>query len=167
MRMKTILAAALAFRPAVLILDEPLSGLDPLVRDEMVQGLLRQADETTILISSHEITEIESFTTHVGFMDKGELLFQDSIESTLARFRTVDVVLSGGSRVPAELPATWINREVGERALRFVDTGFESRDATQAALASRLGPVRFDAEPMSLRDISKALMRARKAESAS
>jgi ABC-2 type transport system ATP-binding protein len=167
MRMKTILAAALAFRPAVLILDEPLSGLDPLVRDEMVQGLLRQADETTILISSHEITEIESFTTHVGFMDKGELGFQDSIESTLARFRAVSVVLSGNSRVPAELPETWINRELGERSLRFVDTAFESHDATQAALAARLGPVRFEAEPMSLRDISKALMRERKPVGAS
>src|SRR5215471_13269085 len=127
----------------------------------MVQGLLRQADETTILISSHEITEIESFTTHVGFMDKGELLFQDSIESTLARFRMVDVTLSANNRVPAELPASWINRETGERSLRFVDTGFESNDAMRAALASKLGPVRFDAEPMSLREISKALMRAR------
>jgi len=166
MRMKTILAAALAFRPAVLLLDEPLSGLDPLVRDEMVGGMLRQAAETTILISSHEISEIESFTTHVGFMDKGELLFQDSIESTLARFRTINVVLSGKSKLPAVLPGTWLNPESGERSLRFVETAFESYEATQAALAALLGPVRFDSEPMSLRDISKALMRARKPEAA-
>jgi ABC-2 type transport system ATP-binding protein len=166
MRMKTVLAAALAFRPAVLILDEPLSGLDPLVRDEMVGGMLRQAAETTILISSHEISEIESFTTHVGFMDKGELLFQDSIESTLARFRTINVALSGNSRRPADVPPTWLDVESDERSLRFVDAAFESYEATQAALSALLGPVRFDAERMSLRDISKALMRARKPETA-
>ena len=161
MRMKTILAAALAFRPAVLILDEPLSGLDPLVRDQMVDGMLRQADETTILISSHEITEIESFTTHCAFMHGGELAFQDSIEATLARFRRIDVTLTGASRAPAEIPKTWLNVELGDRSLRFVDSAFESDGAMQQALTARLGPVRCSAEPMSLREISKALMRAR------
>jgi ABC-2 type transport system ATP-binding protein len=161
MRMKAVLAAALAFRPKMLILDEPLSGLDPFVRDQMVDGMLRQADETTILISSHEITEIESFTTHVAFMHGGQLAFQDSIEATLARFRTVDVALTGASKAPVETPKAWLNVELGERSLRFVDSAFESDEAMRAALAARLGPVRFSAEPMSLRDISKALMRAR------
>ncbi len=166
MRMKTVLVAALAFRPQLLILDEPLSGLDPLVRDEIVEGLLRQADETTIVISSHEITEIETFTTHVAFMDRGELLFQDSIEALLARFRAVDVALAGNSKVPADLPKTWLNIERAERSLRFVDTAFESYDAMLRSLSARLGPIRLEAEPMSLRDISKALMRARKPEAA-
>lgn len=161
MRMKTLLTGALSFRPSVLILDEPLSGLDPLVRDEMVDGMLRQADETTILISSHEIKEIESFTTHCAFMHRGELAFQDSIEATLARFRSVDITLTGASKTPAQLPKTWLNVELGERSLRFVDSAFESDEAMRAALAMRLGPVRFSAEPMSLREISKALMRAR------
>jgi ABC-2 type transport system ATP-binding protein len=162
MRMKTLLVAALAFRPKVLILDEPLSGLDPLVRDEIVQGLLRQADETTIVISSHEITEIETFTTHVAFMDRGELVFQDAIDALLGRFRAIDVALAGNAKLPAEIPSSWINVEHAERSLRFVDTAFETYDASLHSLSARLGPVRFDAEPMSLRDISKAMMRARK-----
>jgi ABC-type multidrug transport system ATPase subunit len=166
MRMKTILAATLSFRPAVLILDEPLSGLDPLVRDEMVDGMLRQADETTILISSHEISEIESFTTHVGFMDRGELVFEDSIETLLGRFRMVDVTLTGASRLPDRIPATWLNLERGERSLRFVDTAFDSLEAIQHAIGNMLGPARVDAEPLSLREIVKALMRARRPEGA-
>src|SRR5690606_31703813 len=80
MRMKTVLVAGLAFRPRLLILDEPLSGMDTLTRDEVVEGLLEQADETTILISSHELAEIENFTSHIAFMDKGVLHFQESIE---------------------------------------------------------------------------------------
>ncbi|NKB33320.1 MAG: ATP-binding cassette domain-containing protein [Pseudomonadales bacterium] len=81
MRMKTVLIAGLSFRPKLLILDEPLSGMDSLTRDEVVEGMLRQAEDTTILISSHELTEIEHFTTHIAFMDRGRLLFQESIES--------------------------------------------------------------------------------------
>jgi hypothetical protein len=59
------------------------------------------------------------------------------------------------------MPKTWLNVELGDRSLRFVDSAFESDGATQQALTARLGPVRFSAEPMSLREISKALMRAR------
>jgi ABC-2 type transport system ATP-binding protein len=163
MRMKTVLVAALAFRPKVLMLDEPLSGLDPLVRDEIVEGLLRQAEETTIIISSHEITEIETFTTHVAFMDKGELVFQSSADALLARCRAVDVVLAGGNAtLPSEFPASWLNVETADRSLRFVDTAFTSYDAALRSLSARLGPVRFEAEPMSLREVAKALMRARK-----
>ena len=55
MRMKMSLACALPFRPKLLILDEPFSGLDPLVRDEFMEGLLQQAGEMTVLISSHEL----------------------------------------------------------------------------------------------------------------
>jgi ABC-2 type transport system ATP-binding protein len=53
MRMRTLLVGALAFRPRLRVLDEPLSGLDTLVRDEVVHGLLQQAADTTVLISSH------------------------------------------------------------------------------------------------------------------
>lgn len=49
------------------MLDEPFSGLDPLIRDEFMERLLRQAGEMTILISSHELAEIEGVTTHVGY----------------------------------------------------------------------------------------------------
>src|SRR5262249_52927367 len=51
MRIKIALVCALSFRPRLLILDEPFAGLDALVRDELIGGLLRQAGELTILIS--------------------------------------------------------------------------------------------------------------------
>jgi ABC-type Na+ transport system ATPase subunit NatA len=59
MRLKMALACALPFRPKLLVLDEPFSGLDPLVRDEFMENLLRQAgDGMTILISSHQLMEL-------------------------------------------------------------------------------------------------------------
>jgi ABC-2 type transport system ATP-binding protein len=79
MRMKMALACALPFRPTLLVLDEPLSGLDPLARDELIGEFMHRAGETTILISSHELDEVERFATHVGFLHEGRLLFQGSI----------------------------------------------------------------------------------------
>lgn len=79
MRLKLALACALPFRPALLILDEPFSGLDALVREEITAGFLRHAGETSILISSHELDEIERLATHVGVIDGGRLLFQGTL----------------------------------------------------------------------------------------
>jgi ABC-2 type transport system ATP-binding protein len=79
MRLKMALACALPFRPKLLVLDEPLSGLDALARDEIIGGFLRQAGEMTLLISSHELDEVERFATHVAFLHEGRLLFQGSV----------------------------------------------------------------------------------------
>ena len=73
MRMKAAMASALAFRPELMVLDEPFTGLDPLVRDELIEGLLPRAEDTTIFISSHDLTEIESFASHIGYLDNGRL----------------------------------------------------------------------------------------------
>lgn len=71
MRMKAAFASSLAYRPRLILLDEPLSGLDPLVRDELIEGLLDRAPETTVFLSSHDLAEIEGFSSHVGFSGKG------------------------------------------------------------------------------------------------
>ena len=55
--------------------QEPFTGLDPLVRDDLIQGLLGRAEESTILVSSHDLGEIESFASHVGYLDEGQLAF--------------------------------------------------------------------------------------------
>ena len=84
MRMKMALACALPFRPRLLILDEPFSGLDALVREELVSSFLQRAPETTVFLSSHELDEVERIATHVAFIDAGQLLFQGSIASLTA-----------------------------------------------------------------------------------
>jgi ABC-2 type transport system ATP-binding protein len=89
MRMKMALACALSFRPKLLVLDEPLSGLDPLARDELIGGFMHQASETTILISSHELDEVERFATHVGFLHEGRLLFQGSVAALAEHARSM------------------------------------------------------------------------------
>jgi ABC-2 type transport system ATP-binding protein len=164
MRMKALLVGALAFRPRLLVLDEPLSGLDTLVRDEVVNGLLQQAAETTILISSHELTEIESFVTHVAFMQNGRLLLQEAIEDLQQRFREVFVTLSAVKQLPQPLPEGWLLPEIEGHRLRFVTAAHECDAQLHQLLTRHFGAVKLECEPMPLRAIANALMQRRKRE---
>jgi len=137
MKMKAALASALAYRPSLIVLDEPFSGLDPLVRDELIESLLERAPETTILLSSHDLAEIESFASHVGYLEQGRLLFSEEMASLSTRFREVEITLpASSSTVPADLPATWLLTEHTGSVLRFIDSRFEP-DTSPSALASR------------------------------
>jgi ABC-2 type transport system ATP-binding protein len=157
MRMKVALACALPFRPKLLVLDEPLSGLDSLVRDEFMAGLLRQLDETTVLISSHELGEIEGVATHVGFIEEGRLLFEESMSDLAARFREVHVTLDREATPPGRAPEEWLNVRAMGNVVSFVDCRF-SEDRLGAEIESLSGGVRnVDARPMSLRSIFTAL----------
>src|ERR1700683_3596856 len=157
MRMKVALACALPFRPKLLVLDEPLSGLDSLVRDEFMAGLLRQLDETTVLISSHELGEIEGVASHVGFIEEGKLLFEESMSDLTARFREVHVTLDREASPPGRAPKEWLNGRAMGNVVMFVDSRF-SEDRLGAGIESLNGGVRnVDARPMSLRAIFTAL----------
>jgi ABC-2 type transport system ATP-binding protein len=162
MRMKALLIAALAFRPKLLVLDEPLSGLDPLVRDEVVNGLLQQAQDTTIVISSHELSEIESFTTHVAFMQGGHLVLQEAIEDLQERFRSVLVRLSAVKALPSPVPAHWLLPEIAGHQLQFVTTAFHDEQQLYQTLVSHFGAVTLHIERMNLRSIANALMQDHK-----
>jgi ABC-2 type transport system ATP-binding protein len=89
MRLKLALACAMAYRPRLLVLDEPFSGLDVLTRDEMIGEFLREPREMSILISSHELDEVERLATHVAFIDEGRLLFQGTLPELREHAREV------------------------------------------------------------------------------
>jgi ABC-2 type transport system ATP-binding protein len=88
---KVGLALALAIDPEVLILDEPTSGLDLLVRREFLSSMVRLAGEgRTILISSHQIAEIERVASHVAFLSHGKVLLSapmDELRDLVVRVR--------------------------------------------------------------------------------
>ena len=89
---KVGLALALAAEPEVLILDEPTSGLDLLVRREFLTSMVGLAAEgRTILISSHQIAEVERVASHVAFLAKGRLLLAASMEELKSRIVRLDL----------------------------------------------------------------------------
>jgi ABC-2 type transport system ATP-binding protein len=160
MRMKMALLCALPFRPKLLILDEPFSGLDPLVRDEFMEGLLEQAGEMTILISSHELGEIDGVATHVAFMDEGKLLFQESMSELTGRFREVQVTLETEAVRPAQVPKEWMQVRAMGNVLSFVDARFEESGFGEEVRARIQGVRGIDSKPMALRSIFTTLARA-------
>jgi ABC-2 type transport system ATP-binding protein len=157
MRMKAALASALAFRPKLLVLDEPFSGLDPMVRDELGSALLERSTESTIFLSSHDLAEIEGFATHLAYLDSGRLRLSEEMSSLNARFREVEVTFDVPPAIPPNLPANWIQVIAADQAVRFVDESFDQETA-DAAIVQHFGPVRgVTFARMSLRSIFLAL----------
>jgi ABC-2 type transport system ATP-binding protein len=157
MRMKLALVCALPFRPRLLILDEPFAGLDPLVRDELIVGLLRQAGDLTILIASHELSEIEGLATDVGFLHGGRLMFQEPMSRLTERCREVHVTLDSTARVPDPLPAHWLQARALGNVLMFVDTQFSDEASGELVRMLCEGVRQIDTKPMSLRSIFTTL----------
>jgi ABC-2 type transport system ATP-binding protein len=162
MRMKAAMAAALAYRPKLIVLDEPFTGLDPLVRDELIEGLLPRTENTTVFISSHDLGEIESFASHIGFLDHGRLQFCEEMSALAERFREVEVTVGdhGTPAAQANWPATWLNAQRCASVCRFVESRFEE-ERTMAEVRQVFGnPTQVAVNPMPLRAIFVALAKA-------
>jgi ABC-2 type transport system ATP-binding protein len=129
MRMKAALASSLAYRPRLIVLDEPFTGLDALVRDELIEGLLPRAQDTTVFISSHDLAEIETFTSHIGYLERGHLQFSEDLDTLSARFREIVLTFAAAPQLPREWPSGWLKPETAGPVIRFVDTQF-SRERT-------------------------------------
>jgi ABC-2 type transport system ATP-binding protein len=166
MRIKMALACALAYRPRLLVLDEPFSGLDPLVRKEFMQSLMHQAGETTILISSHELGELEHTATHVAFIDRGKVAFQESMETLTSRVRKVFVTLDRPAAPPENPPREWLDIRATGNVVSFVETQFTDT-GTNARVLATMGPVRNIAvEPVALTSIFTIIAGAARRERA-
>jgi len=160
MKMKAALTSSLAYHPRLILLDEPFSGLDPLVRDELIAGLLDRAADTTIFVSSHDLSEVESFASHVGFMDAGRLQCSEETTKLYERFREIEVTLGNIDRFPSDWPDSWSKPRHSDAVVRFVDSRFDAA-LTLAAIAERFpGSTNVSLRPMSLREIFVSLAQA-------
>jgi ABC-2 type transport system ATP-binding protein len=168
MRMKAAFVSALAYRPRLIVLDEPFSGLDPLVRDELIDSLLELAGESTIFLSSHDLAEIESLASHVGYLEEGHLLFSEEMSTLSARFRDVTVTLpeavSARADSPAApgIPSVWIDVQVSGPVIRFVHTQFEGEAAERQVAEAFPAALSIVYDPMPLRAIFLAVAKSQR-----
>ena len=141
---------ALSCMPDYLILDEPVDGLDPVMRRQVWSLVMGDVAErgTTVLVSSHNLRELEDVCDHVGIMDKGKVLLERSLAQLQDNMVKMQVVFRDGQEVPADLPVLHVSR-VGR-----IHTLIMRMNAQEAA--ARLAvydPMLVDAVPLTLEEI--------------
>lgn len=165
MMMKASLLSSLSYRPELLVLDEPFSGLDPLVRDEFISGALEvsQQDKWTIFISSHDINEVEQLADWVGIVEAGRLTLSEPIESLLERFRLVEISGNEADLRTSVAPETWLEVEQAGNVMRAVETRY-SAEQLESDCRRRLNSFSVVAKPMTLRQIFVVMAREGRAK---
>jgi len=137
---------ALCTRPEMLILDEPVDGLDPVMRRQVWSLILSNvaSDGTTVLISSHNLRELEDICDHVGIMDHGRMLLERSLADMQGSTHKLQIV----GEVPKGLE---ILHESQTGRLKTLVVRGNAREISLKVSAS--APVYFDVLPLSLEEI--------------
>ena len=141
----------LSCMPEYLILDEPVDGLDPVMRRQVWSLVMGDVSNrgTTVLVSSHNLRELEDVCDHVGIMDHGKVLLERSLEQLQDNMVKLQVVFPEGvDAVPPEIPVLHASK-VGRIHTLIMRMGAEEAEARLAAYS----PLLVDAVPLTLEEI--------------
>ncbi|MCR5575440.1 MAG: ABC transporter ATP-binding protein [Oscillospiraceae bacterium] len=141
---------ALSCCPAVILLDEPVDGLDPVMRRQVWSLLLQDVAErgTTVLVSSHNLRELEDVCDHVGIMDRGKMLLERPLAALQENMVKIQLALPDGKELPDGLDVLHESRT--GRLRQLILRG--SSEALTARLAA-CEPFFMDVLPLSLEEI--------------
>ena len=141
---------ALSAVPDVVLLDEPVDGLDPLMRRQIWGILLSEVAErnVTVLVSSHNLRELEDVCDHVGIIDHGKMLLERSLSELQENMVKLQAVFPEGEDVPPGL--TVLHRSATGRLQQLILRG---RAEDVEAVMSQAKPVYMDILPLTLEEI--------------
>ena len=162
-KMKAALLASLAFRPELLVLDEPFGGLDPVVREDFTRGLLGTVADShgSVFMSSQDVEEVERLCDWVGIMKPGRLLVSEPLDDLLRRFRRIEISAPPGPALDTGWGSDVIQATLSGGGLTLIHQRFDG-DATRGKLRAQVpGVTAFEDFPMTLREIYLALARTR------
>ena len=164
MRSKVSLALALASAPELLILDEPTSGLDLMVRREFLESMVDLAGAgRTVLLSSHQIAEVERVASHVALISRGRLILAEPLDELRASTALLSLTLDAAGD-PPPFPAapglTLIDAESAPRQARWL-VRMEDRSAL-AMIRGLPGVAGLEVETSGLEEIYLGYMRGRR-----
>jgi ABC-2 type transport system ATP-binding protein len=108
MRAQVGLIAAVAHRPELLLLDEPSSGLDAVVRRDILNAIVRTVadDERTVLFSSHLLEEVEQLSDYVTMIQEGRVVLQGSLDEIKEQHHLLNIRLAAPAMAPPVLEGT-------------------------------------------------------------
>jgi len=117
-----------------------------------------------VLISSHDLDEVERLVDTVAFLDAGRVVVCEALTTLQGRFRRVDVTVAGGDSAGAMTPEPgWIGMTIAGRVVRFTDTLHAGRSSDER-IAARFPGAHVEVQPMTLREIFVALARHTRAQ---
>ena len=140
----------MAMQPEILVLDEPVDGLDPVMRRQVWSIIMADIAErgTTVLVSSHNLRELEDVCDHVGIMDHGKLLLERSLSEMQENICKVLVALPDGGTLPAGLNI--VHQSSTGRLLTLILRGNQDEIAGTLYTAQ---PLFMDMVPLTLEEI--------------
>ena len=140
----------LSCMPDYLVLDEPVDGLDPVMRRQVWSLVLGDVAQrgTTVLVSSHNLRELEDVCDHVGILDRGNVLLERSLAQLQDNMVKLQVVFQDGGEVPQELPVLHASK-VGRIHTLIMRMSAEEAQTRVAAY----NPLLADAIPLTLEEI--------------
>jgi ABC-2 type transport system ATP-binding protein len=162
MAAKLSLLLALAHDPEVLILDEPMSGLDPIVREEFVEGVLSAICERrrSVLFSSHTLDDVQRLADTIGILYEGRLLVHRATEGLLSSARRIRAVLRDGC-LPKREPKGMIWQKIDRREWLLTVSDF-SPDLVDTLRADN-ALERVEVTGVNLEDLFKDYVKGRRA----
>jgi len=140
----------LCLRPELLVLDEPVDGLDPVMRRQVWGIVMADAAErgVTVLVSSHNLRELEDVCDHVGILDHGKLLLERSLSELQENIVKVQIALPDGQALPDGLRI--VHESVTGRLRTLILRGNMEEIINRLQTCS---PLFMDALPLSLEEI--------------
>jgi ABC-2 type transport system ATP-binding protein len=153
---KLSLLLAMSWQPKVLVLDEPTIGLDAISKQQVFAELLGMVrdGERSVLISSHNLSDIERITDHVGMIKSGQMIFEGATTDVVERFRMIDIDATHAAALADQAGIT-VQETEGLRGRVLVD----QRQVTIDHLRARGVTVLSDC-PVTLEELFVALGRA-------
>lgn len=141
---------ALSCRPDYIVLDEPVDGLDPVMRRQVWSLLLGDVAErgSTVLVSSHNLRELEDVCDHVGIMNRGKMLLERSLSQLQDNMVKVQLALADGAELPEGLAI--LHHSATGRLQQLILRG-NTEEVTNKL--STVQPLFMDVLPLSLEEI--------------
>lgn len=159
MRSKVSLALCMGHEPELLVLDEPTSGLDPVVRREFLESMVDVAARgRTVLLSSHQIAEVERIADTVAIIRQGELLLVERLDKLKAEVREVTLTLNNEATTVLDLGGVIISQQQRDRQLRVLLRGGE--DSRLATLRDEGQLAEFEVRQPTLEDIFVGVLKS-------
>ena len=138
-------------KPEILILDEPVDGLDPVMRHNIWQLLLSRisAEKMTVLVSSHNLRELEDVCDHIGIMDHGKIILQESLDEIQNNIFKVQLAFDGEFPIPEDE----LNIKSRKQNGKITEIIVSSNKNETLDIINKYNPLICDIIPMTLEEI--------------